>query len=35
MELSEHNLANISEMICAEMLILASRPLGCCSFIIS
>ena len=32
MESSEHNWANISETICPEMQVLASRPLGCCSF---
>ena len=32
MESSEHNWANISETICPEILVLASRPLGCCSF---
>ena len=32
MESLEHNCANISETICPEMLVLASRPLGHCSF---
>ena len=29
---SEHNWANISETICSVMLVMASWPLGCCSF---
>ena len=29
---SEHNWANMSETISPQMLVLASRPLGCCSF---